>query len=281
MQVLVRPLVFEPTPNRKTKAMTESEIITLLETEAREINSPDFIADDPVQFPRLFSDLRDIEIAALLSATIAWGNRTMICNDCRKMLRMMDHQPYAFVMDKGYDDLPEGNIHRTFFTANLRHYLRGLNLVYTRFGSLQGFARAKGIASEEAPSWALAAHLNAAMAEANGGKSDSRCLPLNLESTALKRLNMALRWLVRDDGIVDLGVWDVLSPSQLFIPLDVHVGRISRELGLLSRRSDDRKAAVELTERLRRYRPDDPVVFDFALFGIGIRQKQTVRNLPD
>lgn len=252
--------------------MTENDIINLLDSEARRINSPEFIANDPVQFPRLFSDVRDIEIAALLSATIAWGNRKMICNNCNKMLRLMDFRPYDFVRDNGYDDLPEGNIHRTFFTGNLRYYLRGLNSVYARYGSLQDFARSKHIGLSEAPAWDLARHLNTALCEANGGKGDSRCLPQNLDTTALKRLNMALRWLVRNDGIVDLGVWDVITPAQLYIPLDVHVGRISRELGLLNRRSDDRKAAVELTGRLRRYRPDDPVLYDYALFGIGVSQ---------
>ena len=252
--------------------MTEEEIIALLDSEAERINSPEFIADDPVQFPRLYTDPRDIEITALLSATIAWGNRKMICNNCRKMLRLMEHSPYRYVMEKGYEDLPEGNIHRTFFTANLRHYLRGLNLIYSQYGTLQDFARARHIADSEAPAWELAAHLGEALSEANGGLCDSRCLPRNLETTALKRLNMALRWLVRNDGIVDLGIWDVIKPAQLYIPLDVHVGRISRELGLLDRRSDDRKAAVELTERLRRYRPDDPAVYDYALFGIGVSQ---------
>lgn len=250
--------------------MTEADIAALLESEAHRINSPEFIAQDPVQFPRMFSDLHDIEIAALLSATIAWGNRKMICNNCRKMLRLMDFQPYAFVMDKGYEDLPDGNIHRTFFASNLRRYLRGLHLIYSRYGSLQEYSRACNIASDAAPAWVLAEKINDALKEANNGEADSRCLPQNLSTTALKRLNMALRWLVRDDGIVDLGVWDVIAPSQLFIPLDVHVGRISRELGLLHRRSDDRKAAVELTERLREFRPADPVLFDYALFGIGV-----------
>ncbi len=184
--------------------MTEADIIALLDSEARRINSPDFIADDPVQFPRQFSDPRDIEIAALLSATIAWGNRKMICNNCQKMLRLMDFQPYAYVSEGGYEDLPDGNIHRTFFASNLRHYLRGLHEVYSRYGSLQDFARAKAIDKTEAPAWELARYLNQALCEANSGTADSRCLPQNLDTTALKRLNMALRWLVRTDGIVDL-----------------------------------------------------------------------------
>lgn len=250
--------------------MTPNDIHALLDAEAARINNPAFIADDPVQFPRLFSDPRDIEIAALLSATIAWGNRKMICRDCQKMLNLMDMQPYAYVMDRGYDDLPDGNIHRTFFCSNLRHYLRGLHAVYEKHGSLQGLARAEGIAGDPYPAWKLVEALNRELAAANDGACDSRCLPQNIGQTALKRVNMALRWLVRRDGIVDLGIWDVITPAQLYIPLDVHVANTSRSLGLLERRSNDRKAVDELTAALRRFNPADPVVYDFALFGIGM-----------
>lgn len=242
----------------------------LLDSEARRINSPEFIDLDPVQFPRRFDRLEDIEIAALLSATIAWGNRKMICRNCDKMLALMDHAPYDYIMDRGYEDLPDANIHRTFFTANLRHYLRGLHAIYQRYGSLQEFARHSDIASSEAPAWKLVEAMRRVFEEANNGEPDNRCLPGSLDTTALKRINMALRWLVRRDGIVDLGVWDVISPAQLYIPLDVHVGNTARELGLLSRKSNDRKAVEQLTEALRRYNPDDPVVYDYALFGIGM-----------
>lgn len=251
--------------------MTLRDLRDLLDTEAARINSPAFIADDPVQFPRRFSALPDIEIAALLSATLAWGNRRMICRDCEKLLTLMDNQPFSYLMDEGYEDLPpELNIHRTFFARNLRHYLRGLHRIYQRHGSLHEFARSEAIARSEAPAWKLVEGLNRELLEANG-EPDSRCLPLNLSTTALKRVNMALRWLVRDDGIVDLGVWDVIKPSQLFIPLDVHVGNVSRELGLISRKANDRKTVDHLTESLRRMRPDDPVIYDFALFGIGMK----------
>ena len=251
--------------------MTDNELHELLDTEAARINSPAFIGEDPVQFPRRFSSLQDIEIAALLSATIAWGNRKMICRDCDKMLTLMDHEPHAYVMDEGYEDLPpELNIHRTFFARNLQHYLHGLRAIYARHGSLLEFARAEKIASSEAPAWKLVEGINREIAAANGGVADSRCLPQNLKTTALKRVNMALRWLVRDDGIVDMGVWDVITPAQLFIPLDVHVGDVSRELGLVTRKANDRRTVDELTSRLRRFRPDDPVIYDFALFGIGM-----------
>ena len=253
--------------------MSWMDIKELLDSEARRINHVDFIANDPVQFPRRFERLQDIEIAALLSATIAWGNRKMICNNCNKMLALMDNQPYDYVMDKGYEELPDMNIHRTFFSKNLRYYLRGLNFIYSKYGSLHDFAKHMAISSSEFPSWKLVEEMNKVFTEANNGESDNRCLPGNLQNTALKRINMALRWLVRDDGIVDMGVWNVIKPSQLFIPLDVHVGNVSRELGLLTRNANDRKATIELTEMLRKMRPEDPVWYDYALFGIGVERR--------
>lgn len=253
--------------------LSDSELRALLDSEAARINSPSFIGDDPVQFPRRFTALQDIEIASLLSATIAWGNRKMICRNCDRMLALMDNRPYDYLMDGGYEELPpEGNIHRTFFNRNLACYMRGLRRIYDAHGSLAQFARAERIADTPAPAWKLVEGINREIALANGGHADPRCLPQNLRTTALKRVNMALRWLVRDDGIVDMGVWKgVITPAQLFIPLDVHVGDTARDLGILTRRTDDRRAVEELTDRLRAFRPDDPVIYDFALFGIGMK----------
>lgn len=250
------------------------DIVELLDSEAARINSPEFIESDPVQFPRQFSSLQDIEIAAFLSATIAWGNRKMICNNCRKMLVLMNYRPHDYVMDRGFDDITERfNIHRTFFSNDFCYYLRGLHRIYSRFGSIDAFATAKRVSDSETPSWELVRLLNFEFEEANGGEANNRCLPGNLDKTALKRINMALRWLVRNDGIVDLGVWESLRPSQLFIPLDVHVGNTARGLGLLSRKANDRRAVEELTGLLRQLRPEDPVFYDYALFGIGVSAK--------
>lgn len=252
-----------------------SDLQLLLDSEAARINSPAFIDDDPVQFPRRFSDVRDIEIVSLLTSSIAWGNRRMICRDCDRMLSLMHGEPYLYMMDSGYEDLDDdGNIHRTFFNRHFKYFLRGLRRIYSAHGSLQEFGRSENIAVHEFPSWCLVEGINRELETANGAEASSalasRCLPQNLKTTALKRVNMALRWLVRNDGIVDLGVWDVIKPSQLFIPLDVHVGDVSRELGLLTRRADDRRSVIELTAALRRFNPADPVIYDFALFGIGM-----------
>lgn len=254
-----------------TTAPVPADIAELLFAEARRINSPEFIADDPVQFPRRFSDVRDIEIAALLAAIIAWGNRKMICRDADRLLGWMDHQPYAYLMEKGYEDFPdECNIHRTLFGRDFKRLMRGLHTIYSRSGSLDAFCAEVTADSDPAPAWTLVQAINDAIADANSGELSSRCLPTNLKTSALKRVNMALRWLVRDDGIVDMGVWKSIPKSKLYIPLDVHVGNTSRDLGLIDRKANDRKTVELLTARLRTLLPDDPALFDYALFGIGV-----------
>lgn len=244
--------------------MTDTELKELLDHEASRINSPEFVLDDPVQFPRQFEDVRDIEIASLLCASIAWGNRKMICRNCEKMMGLMDWKPFDFMMSEQWNELPdEMNLHRTFFVRNLKNVLSGLKEVYSKYDTLQNFTSNRGIAKAELPSWELVKGLNEYI-------HDARFLPQKLDTTALKRVNMALRWLVREDGIVDIGCWEVIKPRQLFIPLDTHVVATARELGLLSRKQADKKAVLEIMGPLRSFNPNDPVIYDFALFGIGM-----------
>ena len=251
------------------------DIRELLDMEAARINNPDFIDKDPVQFPRRFSQLQDIEIVAFLSAIIAWGNRKMICRDAERMLNLMDNEPYKYVMEEGYEDLDSDmNLHRTFFGRHFQYFLRGLNKIYKDYGSLDAFGSSMQVGECEAPAWKLVGEMQKVMCDVNSGSTCSLCLPVNLDQTALKRVNMALRWLVRDDGIVDMGVWRSIPKSKLYIPLDVHVGNISRELGLLTRKANDRKSVEQLTALLRTLRPDDPAVYDFALFGIGVTRNE-------
>lgn len=250
------------------------DVRELLDTEAARINNPTFIGEDPVQFPRRFSKLQDIEIVAFLSSIIAWGNRKMICRDAERMLALMDNEPYRYVMDEGYEDLnPRQNIHRTFFGEHFSYFLRGMREIYKKYGSLDAFSAGVCAGDSEAPSWKLVEEMQNVMSDINNGATCSQCLPVNLQQTALKRINMALRWLVRDDGIVDMGVWKSIPKSKLYIPLDVHVGNISRELGLLNRKANDRKSVEMLTGLLHTLRPDDPAIYDFALFGIGVEGK--------
>lgn len=251
--------------------MTCSELNTLLLEEAERINTPSFIDNDPVQFPRRFEDLRDIEVTALLVSSISWGKRSMILRDAERLLTLMDYQPYRFMIEEGYEDLEPGlNIHRTFFARDLQWYLRGLRTIYRKHASLNSFSAQMNVKESDAPAWKLAYEMRHVIEAANEGTVCPQCLPTNLSNTALKRLNMALRWLVRTDGKVDIGVWDSIAPSQLYIPLDVHVGNTARTLGILSRKANDRKSCEILTDRARSILPDDPALLDFALFGLGV-----------
>lgn len=252
-----------------------ASVAELLIKEARRINIPDFIPYDPVSFPRKFSDGRDIEIVSLLVSHISWGKREMILRDAGRMLGLMDNQPYRCLMERGYLDIPDTlNIHRTFFGLHLKDFMNGLRRVYSSCTSMEEYARKRGVAESEFPAWRLAELLCAEIEEAAGGRKCPRTIPSDLTTSPIKRLNMALRWLVRRDGIVDIGLWESFSPSKLFIPLDVHVGDTSRRLGLTSRKANDRKTAVEITACLREVMPEDPVLLDFALFGLGIEKNK-------
>lgn len=237
-------------------------------------NVPSFAHRDPIRFPKKFSDTRDIEISAFLTSVISWGRRAMILRNAERLHNIIEHEPYRFIISGNIDDIPDSNIHRTFFGQHLRYALRGLRFIYSRYESLENFARLNNITDDPAPAWALARYINNAFAQANCNYPDcsqgaNRCLPADADKSALKRFNMALRWLVRNDGIVDIGCWTVLKPADLYIPLDVHSGNTARTLGLLARKNNDRRAVEELTDALRKMRPDDPAVYDFALFGAG------------
>jgi uncharacterized protein (TIGR02757 family) len=245
-------------------------------------NTEAFIKDDPVQFPHRYSDNRDIEIVSFLVATIAWGNRKMILNNANKMLDMMGKSPYDYVMSGGWEKIDEAKcVHRTFFGRDLKYYCRGLSRIYrsNRIGGIGGIDRNCGLEdifiNEGHDVWRGIQNFRDLMAEANGATSkhiSNPCCEVPMKGSACKRLHMALRWLVRNDGIVDLGIWNRLKPSDLMIPLDVHVARVSRDLGLIERKSNDRMAVEMLTAKLREFDPTDPVKYDFALFGVELME---------
>lgn len=236
--------------------------------------------NDPVAFPRCFlgKSKQDIEIAAFLASTIAWGNRKQIMNGCRKMLfDIMDGKPYDFVMHGRWQHIdPKCNIHRTFFGRDLAYMCRGLQFVYLTSNTL-----AIAFGQGDLTVWDGFSRLRELFAQANGGeysKHISDPTPNRHKGgSPCKRLNLMLRWLCRQDGIVDLGVWHNLKPSQLMMPLDVHVARVGRELGLITRQGNDRKTVEELTRNLAAFDPQDPCKYDFALFGIGESQKHVKR----
>jgi uncharacterized protein (TIGR02757 family) len=231
----------------------------------------DFIEHDPVQFPLRYAKQRpknqaDVEIAAFLAATIAWGRRDLIIRSARRMFAMMEPAgPEAYVLKhatqkKGKHD--RGScIHRTFFERDLEYFCNGFKHCYAKYGTLEKlFASQSNV-------WQGINLFREEMAEGNNGLYTSHIANPEANS-ACKRINMALRWLVRK-GPVDMGLWKSVKPSSLYIPLDVHVARNARATGLLERKSNDKKAVIEITEKLRQFCPEDPVKYDFVLFSIG------------
>ena len=238
----------------------------------------DFIAHDPVQFPLRYAKNRyakraDVEIAAFLAATIAWGRRDLILRSAERMFALMEPGPAAFVMSGNFQKLKDHCVHRTFFEDDLRYFCRGFRSCYAKYGSLEKLFL-KGMGTDGTV-WEGIALFREEMAAANGGRYTKHIAnPGAADSggSACKRINLALRWLARP-GPIDLGLWKSLSPSALYIPLDVHVARTARRLGLLDRKSNNKKTVTDLTEKLREFCPKDPVKYDFALFGIGLGTK--------
>ena len=245
-----------------------------LDEQVQLINTPSFIESDPVQFPRRYKRLQDIEIVSFVVSAITWGKREMILRNADRMLAKMGDSPYDFVMNEDYHVFGKENIHRTFFEPDLAYMLHGFRKIFSENDSIESFLQKQ----QAHDAWAIACALQTEITVANGGKQNAKCLPLRFEKSALKRLNLALRWLVRNDGIVDLGVWKILKPSQLHIPLEVHVANVARELGILQRKSNDRRAVEELTAVLRTFCSEDPVKYDFALFGIGIGERKIFKQ---
>lgn len=251
------------------------ELKSKLDALVERFNTPAFINNDPVKFPRMFTEQQDIEVAAFLCALIAWGNRKQILQGCHKMLfNIMNGKPFEYVMNGECEYLnPDINIHRTFFGRDMQYMCRGLKWVYTLCETMED------IFAYEFDPWNSIACFNNFMVFGNNGNTNKhlsdpgRKTKSHKGKSACKRMHLMLRWLVRKDGFVDLGVWRKIPECRLMIPLDVHVGRVARELGLLERKQDDRMAVELLTDKLRDYDINDPIRYDFALFGYGEQQK--------
>jgi len=238
----------------------------------KKICTQSFIEHDPVQFPRRYKKHNDIEIAAFLSAAIAWGRRDIILRCAQNMFALMEHNPYDFVISGSYKKLKNRNIHRTFFESDLKYFCRGFSHCYAKYGSMEN------LFSRESDIWEGIGLFREEMAKANKGSYTKHIAnpgKNGKNGSACKKLNLALRWLVRKEP-VDTGLWKNIKPSALYIPLDVHVARTARSLGLLERKSNDKKAVIELTKKLCGFCPEDPVKYDFALFGAGVYEKTPI-----
>jgi uncharacterized protein (TIGR02757 family) len=240
-----------------------------LDRQREKNETPGFISGDPVQFPRRYRKRADIEIAAFLASVIAWGRRDLIIRSAENMFALLDPSPAAFVMAGDYRRLKDRCVHRTFFEKDLKYFCNGFRACYAKYGSLEKLF-VQGMKSSGSI-WEGIALFRDEMAAANKGHYTKHIAGPAV--SACKRINLALRWLVRGPP-VDLGLWKNISPGALMIPLDLHVARAARQLGLLDRKSNDKKAVIALTEKLRALCPEDPVQYDVALFSISFDDKE-------
>ena len=246
------------------------EIRDFLNSKVKQYNNPKFIESDPIQIPHLFSKKEDIEIAAFLTATIAWGNRKSIINNAHRMMHLLDNSPYDFILSHQDSDLEKLNpfVHRTFNGLDFIQFIKSLNHIYTHHQGLE--AVFSNYAQVNSLQHAIH-HLKSIFFEIEHESRTQKHISDPLKNSAAKRINMFLRWMVRNDTCgVDFGIWKSLSPAQLSCPLDVHSGNVARKLGLLKRTQNDAKALNELDTALRQLDKKDPVKYDFALFGLGV-----------
>jgi uncharacterized protein (TIGR02757 family) len=251
--------------------MLSPKITDQLEAAVEHYNTPDFITNDPISIPHMFTKKEDIEISGLLAATIAWGKRSMIINNAQRLMQMMGHEPYQFVMNASSKELKSlgSFVHRTFQADDLLFFIEALKNVYAHHASLEDVFH-EGYEKEGDIKGAIENFRNV-MFKTDHLKRSEKHISSPAKGSAAKRINMYLRWMVRSDNKgVDFGIWKKIPSSVLICPLDVHSGRVAREFGILNRKQDDWKAAIELTESLRVLDPNDPVKYDYALFGIGV-----------
>lgn len=257
-------------PQYKASAVAiPNDVAALLHAAAARYEQPSFIAPDPISIPHRYSAKADIEIAALFAAVLAWGRRPTILAKCRELLARMDDAPHQFVTQHQEADLRrlEGFCHRTFTDTDLLYFIHWLREWYARHESLEDAFLGDGATMRERLSGFHEQFFGLPDAPARTRKHIST----PARGSACKRLNMLLRWLVRPATAgVDFGLWTRLSPADLIAPIDVHVERVARRLGLLRRPQLDWHTAEELTAALRLLDPHDPVRFDFALFGLGV-----------
>lgn len=253
--------------------LSTDELREFLDEKARLYNNPRFLESDPIQIPHLFSAKEDIEIAGFLTATISWGKRVAIIKSAHRLMDLLGSAPYDFVLSHSEKQLErlEGFVYRTFNSTDLTFFIRGLRFLYKDCGGLETVFSKYQSADSLQPAIHQLKQLFFSIPHPDRTRKH---LPDPFTGSAAKRVNMYLRWMVRNDTRgVDFGIWKQIPPSILSCPLDVHTGNVARKLGLINRRQNDSKAVMQLDEQLRILDPTDPVKYDFALFGLGIFEK--------
>ena len=253
--------------------MKKAELKEFLDEKVILYNNPKFIDSDPIQIPHLFSKKEDIEISGFLTAIISWGNRTMIIRNAHKMMELLDSSPHDFILNHQEKDLKslEGFVHRTFNYIDFQQFIKSLQHIYVRHGGLETALAIQ----DQTKTYQTAIHnFKTLFFEVQHQQRTQKHISDPLKNSAAKRINMFLRWMVRNDKAgVDFGVWPTHNPSHLSCPLDVHSGNVARKLKLLPRKQNDWKAVAELDKNLRSLDASDPVKYDFALFGLGVFEK--------
>ena len=259
------------------KLLDEDERLTdlksFLDEKVEKFNQFAFIETDPIQVPRGFSQKENIEIAAFLTATIAWGNRQAIIKNAVKLMNLLDNQPLDFIIHSSAKEQNklENFVHRTFNGVDCIYFIQSLKNIYQNHGGLQTVFET-GFQNDKRVKTALT-YFHSVFFILPGERTRKHVSNVEKGASA-KRLNMFLRWMVRKDNRnVDFGIWNGIPVSELMLPLDVHTGNVARKLGLLQRKSNDWKAVEEVTASLRKFDIVDPVKYDFALFGLGAFEK--------
>ena len=248
-----------------------SEIKELLDEKYFQFNNTDFIETDPISIPHQFSKKEDIEIASLLVATIAWGQRISIINNGNKLMRLMNNEPHEFILNFSKKDAIrfENFVHRTFNSTDCIFFLNSLKNIYLKHDGLENTFSQKLSKNETDVKNAITHFREIFLSTSHEHRSEKHISNPSAKSSA-KRLCMFLRWMVRKDKHgVDFGIWKSIKAHQLCLPLDLHTGNVSRKLGLLTRTQNDWQAVEEITSILRIFDEKDPIKYDFSLFGLG------------
>ena len=248
-----------------------------LDAQVEKYNRPDFITGDPISIPHRFSKLQDKEIIGFWTAMLAWGQRKTIINSANKLIELTDSAPHDFILNHTEKDRARflDFKHRTFQPTDTLWFLEFLQRYYRKNTSLETAFSRHLTAKEVTVEKALRGFHDLFFADENAPQRTRKHIATPARKSSCKRLNMFLRWMVReDDKGVDFGLWKSIKPAQLLIPLDVHVDRVARRLGLLQRKQTDWLSVLELTENLRKFDAEDPVKYDFALFGAGVLEQK-------
>ena len=251
----------------------KKELKSFLDLKVETYNRNSFISSDPIQIPHQFSKKEDIEIAGFLSATIAWGNRTMIIKNSKRMMEIMDNSPFDFIMNHSKKELSSitNFVHRTFNSTDLQYFIKSLQNIYENYEGLENILKPL---KNEVNYQNSITRFKTIFFELQHEVRTEKHISNPQKNSAAKRIHMFLRWMVREDNKgVDFGLWKTHSPAFLSCPLDVHSGNVARKLGILTRRQNDWKAVHKLDTKLRSFDKKDPVKYDFALFGLGVFEK--------